>query len=59
MSPAVAGRDIDVLVIGAAAPDAKECSLVTFLAGNRLGHLAAPLLVVPANPSDEQIGKIT
>ncbi len=43
-----------------AAPDGREFSLVTFLAGNRLGHpAAAPLVVVSVNPSEEQIGKMT
>lgn len=51
--------DIDVLVIGAAAPDNKDFSLVTFLAGKLLGHLAVPLVVVPANLSGEQIANMT
>ncbi len=50
--------DIDGLVFGAAAPGAQEFSLVTFLAGKRLGHRAVPLVVVPANLSDEQIANM-
>ena len=52
-------KDIDVLVIGAVAPDSQDFSLLTFLAGKLLGHLAVPLVVVPANLSDEQIANMT
>ena len=52
-------KDIDVLVIGAVAPDKPGFSLVTFLAGKLLGNLAVPLVVVPANLSDEQIANMT
>ena len=55
LSHVEADGDIDVLVIGAAAPDDQEFSLVTFLAGKLLGHPAVQLVVVPANLSDEQI----
>ena len=32
---------------------------VTFLAGKRLGHLAVPLVVAPANLSDDRIATMT
>ena len=52
-------REIDLLVIGAAAPDDKGFSLITFLAGKLLGRLSAPLVVVPGNLTDAQIVNMT
>lgn len=50
---------IDVLVVGAAPPDDRRFSLITFLAEKLLGNLAVPLVVVPGNLSDEQIANMT
>ena len=52
-------KEIDVLVVGAAAPGDKSFSLITFLAEKLLGRLAVPLVVVPGNLSDEQITNMT
>lgn len=52
-------EEIDVLVVGAAAPGDRSFSLITFLAEKLLGHLAVPLVVVPGNLSDEQIANMT
>lgn len=59
LSHVATDTDIDVLVIGAAAPDDEGFSLVMFLAGKLLGHLSVPLVVVPANLTDEQISNMT
>lgn len=59
LSHVAADKEIDVLVIGAAAPDNPGFSLVTFLAGKLLGHLSVPLVVVPANLTDDQIANMT
>lgn len=59
LSHVSADEVIGLLVIGAAAPDNPGFSLVTFLAGKLLGHLAVPLVVVPANLSDDQIANMT
>ena len=45
--------------VGAAAPASKDFSLITFLAGNLLGHLAVPLVVIPGNLSDDRIANMT
>jgi nucleotide-binding universal stress UspA family protein len=51
--------DVDVLVVGAAPPDDRSFSLITFLAEKLLGHLTVPLVVVPGNLTDEQISNMT
>ncbi len=51
--------DIDVLVVGAAAPSDTGFSLITFLAGKLVGRLAIPLFIVPGNLSDERIVSMT
>ncbi len=50
---------IDLLVVGAAAPDDKRFSLITFLAGKLVGNLSIPLVVVPSNLTDAQIENMT
>lgn len=59
LSHVAADEAIDALVIGAAAPESKDFSLVTFLAGKLLGHLAVPLVVIPGNLSDDRIANMT
>lgn len=59
LAQATEDPEIDVLVVGAAAPTDKSFSLITFLAGKLLGHLAVPLVVVPGNLTDEQIVGMT
>ena len=59
LSHVAADEAVDVLVIGAAAPESQDSSLVTFLAGKLLGHLAVPLVVIPGNLSDDQITNMT
>ncbi len=51
--------EVDVLVVGAAAPGDRSFSLITFLAEKLLGHLTVPLVVVPGNLTDEQISNMT
>ena len=50
---------IDFLVVGAAGPDDKRFSLITFLAGKLVGRLSIPLVVVPGNLTDAQIENMT
>jgi len=50
---------IDLLVIGAAAPDDKRFSLITFLAGKLVGKLMIPLVVVPGNLSRDELEAMT
>ena len=54
-----ADSSIDLLVVGAAAPEDKCFSLITFLAGKLVGHLSIPLVVVPGNLTDAQIENMT
>ncbi len=51
--------EVDVLVVGAAAPGDRSFSLITFLTEKLLGHLTVPLVVVPGNLTDEQISNMT
>ena len=53
------GREIDLQVIAAAAPDDKGFSLITFLAGKLVCRLSVPLVVVPGNLTDAQIVNMT
>ncbi|MFQ5786088.1 MAG: universal stress protein [Alphaproteobacteria bacterium] len=50
---------VDLLVVGAAAPDDKDFSLITFLAGKLVGHLPIPLVIVPGNLTDTEIDNMT
>ncbi len=54
-----ADPSIDRLVVGAAAPEDKRFSLITFLAGKLVGRLSIPLIVVPGNLTDAQIENMT
>jgi nucleotide-binding universal stress UspA family protein len=50
---------IDLLVVGAAPPDAGHGSLISWLAGQLAGRLNVPLVVVPGNLSDQQLRNLT
>ena len=52
-------ESIDLLVIGAAAPDDKSFSLITYLAGKLVGKLMIPLVVVPGNLSRDELEAMT
>ena len=52
-------ESIDLLVVGAAPPDAAHGSLISWLAGQLAGRLNIPLVVVPGNLSDQQLRNLT
>ncbi len=59
LAQVVEDPSIHLLVVGAAAPEEKRFSLITFLAGKLVGHLSIPLVVVPGNLSAAQIENMT
>ena len=50
---------INFLVVGAAQPEAKRGSLISWLAGHLAGRLEIPLVIVPGNLSDDQLVNLT
>ncbi len=50
---------IDFLVVGASLPSAKRGKLISWLAGQLAGRLDIPLVIVPGNLTDEQLGELT
>ncbi|MBM3482203.1 MAG: universal stress protein [Alphaproteobacteria bacterium] len=50
---------INVLVVGAAPPDAKRGSLISWLAGQLAGQLRIPLVIVPGTLSDTELQDLT
>lgn len=50
---------INLLVVGAAPPDAGKGSLISWLAGQLAGQLHVPLVIVPGDLTDEQLRDLT
>ena len=51
--------EISFLVVGAAPPEVKRGSLISWLAGQLAGRLRIPLVIVPGNLTDEQLINLT
>lgn len=50
---------ISILVVGAAPPDARRGSLISWLAGQLAGQLRIPLVIVPGALSDAELHDLT
>ena len=54
-----ADRSINILVVGAAPPEARRGSLISWLAGQIAGQLRIPLVIVPGTLSDAELQDLT
>jgi len=54
-----ADPSINVLVVGAAPPDTRRGSLISWLAGQLAGQLRIPLVIVPGTLSDAELQDLT
>jgi nucleotide-binding universal stress UspA family protein len=50
---------INILVVGAAPPDAKRGSLISWLAGQLAGQLRIPLVIVPGTLTEAELRNLT
>ncbi|MSO69355.1 MAG: universal stress protein [Alphaproteobacteria bacterium] len=50
---------INILVVGAAPPEARRGSLISWLAGQLAGQLRIPLVIVPGTLSDSELQDLT
>ena len=50
---------INILVVGAAQPEARRGSLISWLAGQLAGQLRIPLVIVPGTLSDAELQDLT
>lgn len=54
-----ADPSINILVVGAAPPDARRGSLISWLAGQLAGQLRIPLVIVPGTLSEAELQDLT